>query len=710
VRSVRAGALVAVSLLLALSPAPARPAQATADRPVVRTGTAAVLLDVVVRDKKGRPVPDIAAGEVEVFEDGVKQAIEGFRWVQTEPVSVETAAATPPGPDANRPPNLVSIVFDQLSPDGRRLAAKAASAFLERGLSPNTWVAVFQIDQRLALLQSFTNEPARLRAAINSATTGTYKGVIDDRAAMEQAEKDLEAASAAAPDTGDGKGAPATGGSFAARAQAQAVANMLRLSNTLQRQQVATTSLYPLLALMRGHETLSGRKTLIYISEGLQVPPNLEAVFRSTISAANRANVSVYAIDARGLNVDRALGASADALDQARRISQRTMESKGAGGVSKEEIGLADTAESALRLNVEQTLADLSESTGGFLTASTNDFKQGTERLAADLAGHYELTYTPPSVTFDGRFRAIEVKVARKGVVVQARSGYYALPPGDSSALLAYEVPLLAAVGQPAPPRDLELHAAALHFADSPAGREHRLIVETRLGTLKMIEDRLKKTYRLHFSMLALVKDARGSVVERFSEDYPFEGPLENAERLKLGNIVFKRRFTLPPGSYVLEVAGQDREVGRIGTTRMAFEVPPPAPGPRLSSVVLIRRVEPAPTRAEGEADPFDVGGVRVVPNLDVPISAAANQKLSLFAIAYPQGGERPSLSLEFWTGGKAVARAVPELPAPEADGRIRYVATFPIEKFAPGAYEVRLALSGTSGRSEERADFTLVP
>src|SRR6185295_8550804 len=155
---------------------------------------------------------------------------------------------------------------------------------------------------------------------------------------------------------------------------------MLRHSNALQRQQQGTTSLYPLLALMRGHGTLAGRKTLIYLSEGLQVPPNLDAVFRSTISAANRANVSVYAIDARGLNVERAMAASGDALDQARRASQQTMESKGAGAVSKEQIYAADTAQSALRLNLEGTLADLSESTGGFMVANTNDFKQGAER------------------------------------------------------------------------------------------------------------------------------------------------------------------------------------------------------------------------------------------------------------------------------------------------------------------------------------------
>jgi VWFA-related protein len=693
------------------TPRPSPPADASA--PAFRSGTAVVLLDVVVRDKKGRPVPDIRPEEVEVYEDGARQKIEGFRWVATEAVPVEGAAAPPPlAPDATRQLNLVSFVFDQLGPDGRRLAARAATTFLEKGLRPSTWVAVFQIDQRLALLQPFTNDVEKLKSAVSRATTGTYKAVIDEQAAMEQAQKDAEQAAAAAPDTGEGRGAPASGGGFAARAQAQAIANMLRLSNSLQRQQQGTTSLYPLLALMRGHETLAGRKTLVYLSEGLQVPPNLDAVFRSTISAANRANVSVYAIDARGLNVERAMAASGDALDQARRASQRSMQSRGAGAVSKEEVFAADTAESALRLNVEQTLADLSESTGGFLVANTNDFRQGSERLAADLAGHYELTYQPPSVAYDGRFRRIEVKVARSGIVVQTRSGYFALPPHESAALLAYEVPLLTALDRADPPRDFEIRAGALHFADGPEGREHRLIVETRIGSLKMIRDEARKTYRVHFSLLALVKDKDGTVVERFSEDYPFEGPLEKAEALKLGNIVLRRRFTLPPGSYTLEVAGQDRQQGQTGTARVAFEVPAAREGPRMSSVTLIRRIEPAPARADRTLgdDPLDVGGVRVIPNLDLPISAAANQKLSLFFIVYPKGGEKPKMSVEFWRDGKALGRAEPELPAPEADGKIRYVGTFPIDKFPSGGYEVRVALSGAAGRCEERAGFTLVP
>jgi hypothetical protein len=165
-------------------------------------------------------------------------------------------------------------------------------------------------------------------------------------------------------------------------------------------------------------------------------------------------------------------------------------------------------------------------------------------------------------------------------------------------------------------------------------------------------------------------------------------------------------------------VAGLDRGQEKTTVVRTALEVPPAGAGPRMSSLSLIRRVEPVAAPAASAAagseradDPFDVGGVRVVPSLGSAISAAANQKLSVFFIAYPDAsGEKPKMTLEFWREGKALAKAQPELPAPEPDGKIRYVGTFPIASFSPGEYEVRIALAGAGGACEERSTFTIAP
>jgi VWFA-related protein len=712
-RLARHAARLAAAALLFSLPGPASPqapaapqAPSSEGKPTYATGTARVVLDVVVRDKKGRPVADIRPEEIEVYEEGMKQTVESFKRVETEPPRIEGVPPAPERPDASRQLNVVTFVFDQLGDDGRRLAQRAADAFLEKGVRPNTWVSVFRVDQRLAMVLPFTNDAAKVKRAVAQATSGQFIGVTDEKAALDQAMAELEKPGPVE----SAQGPPTETGGYASRAQARALANMLRLSRDLQRQQLGTTSLYPLMALVKGHQTLAGRKTLVYLSEGLEVQPQLDAVYRSVISEANRANVSVYAIDARGLDTSRAFDRARDALDETRRLGQEAMESGGAGPVSKDEIKMSETAESALRANVQQTMQELAESTGGFLIANTNNFKPGVEKIVADIAAYYQLNYTPPPSPFDGRFRRIEVKVLRKDVVAQSRSGYFALPPGESSALFPYEVPLLGALSVPTPPHDFTIRAAALRFGPTPAGFDHKLVIEVPLANLAMQTDDVTKTYRLHFSLMAMVKDEAGQVVERYSEDYPFTGPADRAEALKLGNIVFKRRIALPPGKYVLETAGQDRSTGNTSTVRTPLTVPASGTGPRMSSLSLIRRVDQLPPDTKSD-DPLDYQTARIVPNLDAPISLAVNPKLWLYFAGYPaKGAEPPKVAIEFHREGRTLAKADVPLPAADPDGVIRYIGAFPTTSLMPGTYEVKVAMSQGGGSCAEEARFSIVP
>src|SRR6266487_5969447 len=51
---------------------------------VLRVRTNEVRLDVVVKDKKGRPVKDLRDTDFEIYEDGNRQQIESFRFVTRE--------------------------------------------------------------------------------------------------------------------------------------------------------------------------------------------------------------------------------------------------------------------------------------------------------------------------------------------------------------------------------------------------------------------------------------------------------------------------------------------------------------------------------------------------------------------------------------------------------------------------------------------------
>src|SRR5687767_7546337 len=152
--------IVSLSVLHAQTPvAPSSPppdAAAPRQDQSFRSGTTGVVLDVVVRDRRGRPVRDIQRGEITVLEDGVSREIQAFRLV--ERAAIARAGDPPPPaaagkPDPLRLPTLITMVFDHLTQNSRSLARKAALQFVSRGIPEDQWVAVFSLEQRLRLEQ-----------------------------------------------------------------------------------------------------------------------------------------------------------------------------------------------------------------------------------------------------------------------------------------------------------------------------------------------------------------------------------------------------------------------------------------------------------------------------------------------------------------------------------------------------------------------------
>jgi len=705
--------LLTIAPLAAQQPAPQRP-QATFE-----TQSTIVLLDVVVRDKKGRPVRDLRPDELQVFEDGQRRELSSFRLVEGQVSEERVAPASASGlqPDPNRQVSLVTMVFDKLM-DGRQLSQQAALDFLANNMEANVWVSVWTIDQRLYLRQEFTQDRYLLRQAVLKATgttSVTAASLSGEAASQEQLSQQasamaggLQAAAAGSAAGAGGADSSAIGSANAEAQMAAVVAGILRFTSSIQRQQQGQSSLYPLLGLVKNQSRLAGRKTLLYFSEGLVVPKNLEEVFKTTISEANRANVTVYSIDARGLSSARDSDATRDQLQQAARTSQQQMAKRGAGAVTIDEVMIAENAEESLRANLQESLNEFAQSTGGFLIANTNDFKPAMARIATDIGSYYEAAYAPVVQDFDGKFRKIDVKVTRPGVTVQSRSGYFALPPGEGSALLPFEMPLLTALTVNPPPHAFDYQAAALQFAVTPEGREHVLMFEVPLEKMTFQEDRKKKLYRLRFSLLALVRDHDGRIVERFSDDYPFEGPLDNLAGVKRGNLIFKRPFNVPAGEYTVDFVAQDRDSGRTSVQKSRLLVTP-TDGIAVSSVTIVRRIEEAGPDVPLD-DPFRLERTRVIPNLDLPIAKAQNQNLSVYFTVYTTPGATPKIALEFLKGDTIVARGRPDLPAADKNGRIPYVVTFPIAGFEPGRYSVRALVMQGGNVAESETAFTIVP
>src|SRR5581483_11801145 len=114
-----------------------------------------------------------------------------------------------------------------------------------------------------------------------------------------------------------------------------------------------------------------------------------------------------YALDARGLGVG---GQNTSSNSQLMDATSASAENMHRGSVSMANAQSADTAIEAGRANVQNTLAILADSTGGFLIANTNDFTGKLKRLTEDIETYYEISYDPQIQKYDGSFRKVSVR------------------------------------------------------------------------------------------------------------------------------------------------------------------------------------------------------------------------------------------------------------------------------------------------------------
>ena len=674
--------------------------------PSFGTGTQVVLLDLVVRDAKGHPVTDLRREEVEVSEDGVRCPIVSFRLVEAGPPAVTTPGGAPPtaaSGEAATParPSLVVLAFDSLASDGARRAQRAALDLLARPFPRDTWFAVFKTGPGLRVVRPFTADPGALTPAVRAATTGAdaprdaamglESGPASD-SLTEQAARDRSAA-------GEGSQAvphPAAGG-MSGPEPGRIPPGVLDFVDRARRTQLGYGSLTSLLAIVKGLATVDGRKAIVYFSEGLHVTTDAEGLFDAVVGEANRARVTVYAVDARGLTVGNPRLDAGAALDAA-----------GSGAGSPPPSGLNESVSDALR-DVQGNLARIAEETGGLLLANTERLGPALGRVAAELGRYYEVGYSPPNPAPDGTFRRIQAKVSRRGLTVRTRSGYYAMPAASPS-LSAEELPLLAALEAKEPRRDFPHEAAALHFESRGLERSAVLLVEVPLAGVRLTPDESRQIYRARLTLLAMVEDETGRLVARLAHDWPLEGPLAEIEARRQGRAEFRHALLLRPGRYTLLSAVHDREADRLSVARTAIDVPAAGSGVGMSSAVIVRRTDTAPPDATAP-DPLRVGRVSIRPSVGPVTTAATSPELVYFVTVYPAAdGGPPEVRLELRRGGEVKAFARPSLPPADADRRIPYVGRVPLERLPPGPYELVLSARQGASAVEERASFEIPP
>ena len=696
------------------------PTSSSAQVPAARFGASAsgVVVDVVVRDKRGRPVSNLSATDFSVFENGVRQQVVAFEpyTAADVPQTVEEAAAAAGLPTSRKDvrrhrlaegPPIIALAWDRLEPESRALAYKAAERLIQTK-ADGELVGVFLTDMTLQTIQPYTTDRTKLGVAITTLGTAATSSLKREPVQLDTlVGRAAVAPTASAEDGGHTlAGFPkqvAAPGDYATR---YIIAMLERMDRTYQAQlyeQQGRASMLGLYALVDSLGELPGRKTVFYFCEGLTIPDSQLSRFRSVIDAANRNNVSVYTFDSAGLRVQSAQ------QQTSREIRELTF--AGLGSEDSRPAALMQNLEAnerLLKMDPSVSLGILADQTGGLLVDNTNALDRAVDRITDDRRHHYLLSYVSTNSALDGSYRRIVVSVNRPNVEVRSRRGYRASADTAATPVLEHERPALAALASSPPPADFPLAVRALRTPMPNRLGLVSVLVGVSGSSLTMGQSEDGAQYFIGATMLTRIVDAGRKEVAKASEPYQFTGDYAQRHTARRG-ILFYKTASLPPGTYTLEAACVDAMSERRAVARLPVEAAEQAGGQSVGDLFVVGRIEAVPADDAAARHPLVRAGRLHTPWMGEPIRLSSQSELTV-ALPIVAAGSPPRVRVEALAG--SITLTTTELAAGEsrADGQALLVGRLALDALTAGQFELRATVRLGERSVVRSTHVTLVP
>ncbi|MFN7996858.1 MAG: VWA domain-containing protein [Bryobacteraceae bacterium] len=680
------------------SPAPkldVPPAEPT----VFRTDLSTVVEDVIVTDRIGRPVIGLSSQDFSVYEDNARQAITSF----AAPVSprgheVPTGRARSAGRGSGgHGPQLVTLVIDlgDLHQHSLKRACDAAAKFARKTIGAGNGIAIYWVDSSLHLAMPFGNDQRRaidtLKKLGARMPSGHFTAEERERTMNELDDTQRSGATTIASPSLGGRTMPS-----GAAMGSDMLRSWLTVANALQ----ARAVFQALRAMALTYRRLPGRKNIILFSEGflhaLDGGPEIAAV----IDSANRANMSVYVVDASGLAVDSS-GANSTMT-----VEKQIYDPREALGSPTFSSGPPDTAAGGLdifdRLQTlgsdrRGDLAWIAHATGGFLVQDTNDLGAALEQIENDSSQYYTLTYSPSNRNFDGAFRKIRVELEQRGYRVRYRRGYWALPPGRESLMTPAAAQLLAAVesGERKSSFVPSLNAVLVPAADASL---HIASAVSMPGTTVPF-NKTGNEFAAGVTVVLIARDTRGAIAGVHESYGDVKIAFKEREAFSSRSFIMQGNVAIPqyePLAVQAIVRFSDERIGISEPKNIA--VTPDGSTLRATSLVLTdgRENSSAGPCQPSVLDPLCVQGARLL----LPAATRFDRSTTLvvycglLGTALGKDG-KPDLSVVFrWGTGATLSAIKPKQFAATEGGSGRgylVVAAFHLQTLEPGVYNLEM-------------------
>jgi VWFA-related protein len=635
--------------------------------PVFKAGTELVRLDVRIVGEDGRPIPDVSADEVDIYEGGERRPVLLFQHV-VQPVGTYTEVAqrtiaSEVSTNQGAPRGSVYVlVFDVLhiTPGNEQRARQAAERFLRTRLRPGDRVALYALPGPGPHIE-FTPDRARAIAGLEtvrgsrnemaSAVMGSIR--VSDayeitRGNQEVLDKYVTRA-INSPGTID---APATAERQSARGESDPKTLRTLITEdartTVNRADSESRQFLQAFSQVVGTlRDLDGRKAVILFSEGFEVD-NVRRDLEEVAAAAARSYSIVYAVD----------------------LNSRLTTSP------SQEVP-ADTATGGAILSRLESIGSLAAETNGELF---NDAGQQADRVLERISeasqDYYLVGFEPgPNALVDrNQYRRVRVVVRRPGARASARSGYSV---GPAASLADRRRAVEGALRAPFSQQGLKVEYTTYVLRGGAADTQR--VMMSLAVELPVAPPDAPEAAAVVFA----VRDARDGRLAASGSD-AIMLPDSSRTGRTTGTGYYRVQFELPAGQYLMRAVVREPG-GLLGSADRRFQVRP-LNGPSLTAGDLILSsadTSGLPVRTTVYSDEAIVGVLELYGRTPDQLSSAV-----VTAELLPLG------KATALTSGRADLHAVKTSASGSSRGANVEI---PLQGIAPGEYIVRATVRGGS-------------
>ncbi|HEX3118878.1 MAG TPA: VWA domain-containing protein [Candidatus Acidoferrum sp.] len=527
-----------------------------------------VLVHVVVRDELGKIIPNLKKEDFQLFDNRKPQSITSFRVETPESNAVRSQAVTTENPDGGPPtvtpvPTLpqrfVAIVFDDTD-----LAMQDAASVHYAGqklfdaLPPGDRVGIFSTSGQVTV--DFTSERLKLKDSLSRIVprplTGSATGTADcptisfyqarqiieyhDAAALNIAEQEFVACSSVAHPP-----PPAV-----IEQVAMGKANSVLLTGEGQIDLVYRH----IEEALRRLAAMPGQRVMVFVSPGFIVTMSTRSQ-GDLVDRANRSNIAINTVDARGLYTPDLLGD----------ISQPSIDLPQTSGI-RDSFRVAEQFENGV------ILGELADGTGGTFFHNRNDLDVGMQRAMSAPDVSYVLGFSPQNMKMDGNFHTLKVSLTNKSkYVLQARKGYYA-PRHLKDPAEAAKEEIQEAIFSQEEIRDVPIELQTQFFKSSDTQAKLAVLTRVDMNAIRFRKDAGRSNDNLTFA--TAIFDENGNFITGGEKILEMKLLDPTLTRLDKTGLTVKSSFDIKPGTYLVRMVVRDGEGAQMAAKNGAVTIP----------------------------------------------------------------------------------------------------------------------------------------